>query len=253
MLGDWHDHARSEEVEKATFTDKQSLVNTLDVELLVWHDVLDFYSRNHHHRGKPFLNFAKHHAGVTDVRAELDRMFERVKKLAGGRLCVFPYSNHPAALTKWIEEADWKTDPQNAEFYLETALAMVRATEMRGHKSHTPDAFMYWGKKLLPSGVFLGPCDPYEYKGIRLDMHGHIGANGSRGGTVKTFSKLSVKTNTGHGHGPGIHHGAYRSGTSSVYDQEYVQGPSSWLNTHVVNYANGKRSLVNIINGRFRR
>ena len=92
----------------------------------------------------------------------------------------------------------------------------------------------------------------YDIKGIKVDMHGHLGPNGSRGGTVRTFAKLGVKTITGHSHGPGIMDGAYRVGTSSVYDPEYVAGPSSWLQTHGVIYANGKRSLLNIINGEYK-
>lgn len=251
VLGDWHDHAHSGMVLSATFTAKKSLVKRLKPELLVWHDVFDHYRRNHHHRGRPFINLAKHRGGCTNVREELEIMFKRVSELAGGIKSVFPFSNHPAALSRWIEEADWKTDPENAEFYLETALAMVRSTEMRGHKSHTVDAFAHWGSILFPQGIYLGPNDGYDYRGIKVDMHGHIGANGAKGGTVKAFAKLADKTVTGHGHGAGIHHSAYRVGTSSVYDQEYVAGPSSWLNTHCIIYANGKRSLINIINGEY--
>jgi hypothetical protein len=33
---------------------------------------------------------------------------------------------------------------------------------------------------------------------------------------------------------------------------EYTSGPSGWLNTHCVIYPNGKRSLLNIIKGKWR-
>ena len=83
---------------------------------------------------------------------------------------------------------------------------------------------------------------------IECGFHGHRGPNGARG-TVKNLSLLGVKIITGHGHSPGIEGPHYRTGTSTVLRLEYTEGPSSWLNSHVVVYANGKRSLINIIDG----
>jgi hypothetical protein len=83
-------------------------------------------------------------------------------------------------------------------------------------------------------------------------MHGHLGANGARGG-LRGFSKLGVKTIVGHSHTPGIIEGAYQVGTSSHLKLEYNDGPSSWLNTHALVYPNGKRTLINIIKGKWRR
>jgi hypothetical protein len=73
--------------------------------------------------------------------------------------------------------------------------------------------------------------------------------NGARG-SLKGFSKIGVKTFTGHGHHAGIDGGAYAMGTSAYRDLEYIRGPSSHLNTHGVIYANGKRALLNMIKGR---
>jgi hypothetical protein len=252
VLGDWHDHMTDESVIAATFTNENSIVNTLDPEQIVWHDALDFYSRNHHHEKNPFVKIAKHRGGCENVRDEIEHMFNRIEALAGNRFSVFPYSNHPDALARWIKDADWKLDPINAEFYLETAYEMVKSTRMTGHKSHTIDPFKYWGQKMLNRPEmfkFLGASDGYCIKDIAVDMHGHLGANGSRGGNVKAFSKLAVKNITAHGHGPGINDGAYRVGTSSRLDAEYVAGPSNWLHTHCPIYANGKRSLISIIGG----
>jgi len=247
-LGDLHHFAMSKEATNGT----AALIKQVDPIGLVWHDALDFYSRNHHHLKKVFINLAKHRAGVDDVRKELEALFKFLNKFGAGRQNVFPFSNHPAALARWIEESDWRHDPRNAEFYLETALAMVKSTKMQGHKSYTVDPFAYWGKQYMPDGVFLGPNESFEAYGIDMGNHGHIGANGARGGSVKSWAKLSKKTITGHGHGPGISHGAYRNGTLSVFDQEYVAGPSSWLHTNTLTYANGKRSLINLIGGKYK-
>ena len=36
-------------------------------------------------------------------------------------------SNHDEVIDRWLKEEDWKKDPKNAEFYLDLALAKVRA------------------------------------------------------------------------------------------------------------------------------
>jgi hypothetical protein len=66
------------------------------------------------------------------------------------------------------------------------------------------------------------------------------------------YNKMGVKTVSGHSHTPGIEGGAYACGTNSILEMEYVRGPSSWMHTDCIGYANGKRTLVNIINGRWR-
>jgi hypothetical protein len=61
-----------------------------------------------------------------------------------------------------------------------------------------------------------------------------------------------VKTIIGHSHSPGIDGGCYQTGTSTPLRLDYNKGPSSWLNCHCVLYANGKRSLLPIIDGEWR-
>jgi hypothetical protein len=63
---------------------------------------------------------------------------------------------------------------------------------------------------------------------------------------------MGVKTIAGDCHSPGIDEGAYRVGTSTLLKRGYNPGPSGWLNTHAIVYPNGKRTLVNIINGAWR-
>ena len=72
------------------------------------------------------------------------------------------------------------------------------------------------------------------------------------GGNVRQFSFQGVKTTTGHGHAPGIEGGAHRVGTSSLLKMDYNEGASSWMHAHDLIYANGKRSLVFIINGKWK-
>jgi hypothetical protein len=83
-------------------------------------------------------------------------------------------------------------------------------------------------------------------------MHGDRGPNGARG-SIKNLRRIGVKSIIGHSHSPGIDEGCYQVGTStSLVPRLQQSGPSSWLNTHCLVYANGKRTLINIINGEWR-
>lgn len=257
VMGDTHAQFVDESVLKATFEDKDSIVNVTNPKHLIWHDVLDFYSKNHHHRGNPFVDFAKYHAGLNNVKKELELTFDLINKYGKNRINVFPASNHPDALARWIKETDWKNDPVNAELYLETALYMVRGTSMGDNGSITPDPFKFWGQKFLDkmlvnSSIFLSRDEPFDLMGVDLSGHGDRGPNGSRG-SIKSMSTLGVKTITGHSHSPGIYDGACQVGTSSKLRLEYNSGPSSWLHTHCLLYANGKRALINIIKGKYKK
>lgn len=254
VMGDTHVDFVDPGVVAATFTNKDSIIRTLKINRLVWHDLLDFYSRNHHHRGDPILAVAKHKAGVGDVRAEVDRACAFVDTHTP-KACesIIVTSNHPEALNRWIKETDWRGDPENAAFYLETALAMVRSAKMTDQGSTAVDPFVYWAEKWIknPKVKFPKRTDSYTVKNIEVGMHGDRGPNGARG-NIKGFSRIGVRSIVGHSHSPAIEEGCYQVGTSTRLQLEYNTGPSSWLNTHCVVYANGKRSLISIINGKWR-
>jgi hypothetical protein len=257
VLGDLHEEFADPKTMKATFG-PNGLAELLKPGQFIWHDVHDFYSRNHHHKHEPFVNVAKAKAGADDVREALEKTFRTLSDISTchpDTLNVFVSSNHPDALAKWIKETDWRFDPKNAEFYLETALMMAKSSYMTSSGSRVADPFAYWGRQMLDfqSGHwrFLEGDESWSVKGIECGQHGHVGSGGSRG-SRKGFSKIGVKTIIGHSHSPGIEEGCYQVGTSSKLTLDYNRGASGWLNTHAVVYSNGKRSLINIIDGKFR-
>ncbi len=69
---------------------------------------------------------------------------------------------------------------------------------------------------------------------------------------VRSFAEIGVKTIIKHGQSPGIEDGCYQGGTSTYTVLEYTKGPSSWMNTHTVIYANGKRALFTIVGPNWR-
>jgi hypothetical protein len=252
VLGDLHERFHDRQVEEATFG-PGGIVHTLSPKNLVWHDTLDGYAVNPHHTGNPFIAVAKHKGGYDDARAELSAAVEYVQRYTPkGRKSYIVASNHDDFLARWLRRVDWREDPKNAEFYLETALAVVRSAKLGLGGATWSDAFAYWVARLCPGGAVraLAKNESLAIGGIECGLHGDLGPNGARG-TLANLSRLGVRAISGHSHTPGIEEGHYQVGTSTPLRLEYNAGPSSWLNTHCVIYANGKRSLLTVIDGKW--
>lgn len=254
-MGDTHVRAVDPAVVEATFG-KGGIVEMLDPRILAWHDLLDGDSINHHHRGNPFLSAHKRAFGLDDAEKEVEEAIAFLAKYTGGRESIVVPSNHDDFLQRWLMSADWRQDPTNAEFYLESALAMVRQAKSRDADAERLNAFAYWISRYVREMQrddirCLKNDESFSVAGIELGMHGDHGPNGSRG-SIKNLRRLGTKSIIGHSHSPGIDEGAYQNGTSTRLRLGYNVGPSSWLNSHTVIYANGKRCLLNIIDGKWR-
>ncbi|MEP2359089.1 MAG: hypothetical protein ABJI14_10905, partial [Marinomonas sp.] len=150
----------------------------------------------------------------------------------------------------WVLEADYKRDPINAAFYLEAAAGKIAALRRQDADFDLAE----WALKkagLSDSVVFLARDQRLEIGGIRHDQHGDIGPNGARGSAMN-LSRTGEKTNIGHSHSAAIVHGCYQMGTMSLLDMGYNQGPSSWSHSLIVTYANGKRAIITLKNGKWR-
>lgn len=251
VMGDTHVDYIDPEVYTATF-EKNGIIDALKPKQLLWHDVLDFYSRSHHHGCMETI--AKSKNGSDDVRAEVERAVNFIidNTPKNTKSVVVP-SNHPEALEKWVKVTDWRSDAVNAETYLETALYMVQTATVTENGARWGDPFHYWVDKIAPKHnlTLLHRDQSHKVKDIELSMHGDLGSNGARG-SLLGLSKIGVKSIVGHSHTPGIREGCYQTGTSSRLRLDYNRGPSSWMHTHCIIYPNGKRCLVNIINGSWR-
>lgn len=252
VMGDTHVRFIDPAVEAATFG-KHGMVNTLRPRNLVWHDVLDSYSCNPHHVGNPFVAVAKANARMGNVQDEVNEAIEFIRRRTpkwGNSIVVG--SNHDDMLRRWVIRNDWRNDPINAAFYLETALAMVRGTKMGKGGAEYPDPFRYWCDKAESVGVrVLGEDESLVLAGVELGMHGDRGPNGARG-SAKNLRRIGVRSFIGHSHSPAIDEGCYQVGTSTRLRLEYNKGPSSWLNAHGILHRDGKRQIVVIVDGKWR-
>lgn len=252
IMGDTHVDFIDPAVERATFS-QRGLVDTLRPGVLVWHDLLDAYAVNPHHKGNPFNALAKRNTGRDDIAAEVRRAIAFVDKhTPHGRASVIVSSNHDDMLSRWVVGNDWKLDPTNAVFYLRTALELAENTSMGSGGTSYPNPFAYWVKKMATSRVrTLRRTESFTLGRVELSMHGDVGPHGSRG-SVRNLRRIGVRSVIGHSHSPGIDEGCYQVGTSTSLRLEYNFGPSGWLNTHCILHADGKRQLINIINGEWR-
>lgn len=251
IFGDVHYRFSDPTVVDATFR-KDGLVETLNPGVMIFHDLMDGYAINPHHLGRPFIGVAKHHAGYDNVKQEIEETIAWLRKVTGDRKSIVVASNHDDMLARWVEQANWKNDPENAQTYLETALQMVKSAEMGERGAEVKDPFQFWVEKLRQDYNIrcLTRNQSFTVAGIECSLHGDHGPNGARG-TIKNLSQLGVRVISGHGHSPGWEGGHTRVGTMTHLGLEYTGPVGSWMNTHGSIDAHGQRHLHNIINGKF--
>lgn len=255
ITGDTHGIFLDPSVANATYAGKHAMCSVLRPEILVWHDSLDFYSRNHHHRNDPVLAYRKHISGMTDIKQELQATFDVIDKYTPlDTKSIIVRSNHDEALERWLKETDPRTDPQNMLFWCETMAACLRSIDPQTPRQTAIDPYMWWASRMMSrygECQFLDRDQHYMVEDIDVGSHGDLGANGSRG-SIRQFTRIGCKMVIGHSHSPGIEDGIYQVGVSAYLNLGYNRGPSGWLQTHCVIYANGKRSLIHIIDGQWR-
>lgn len=231
----------------------REIAPTLRPRNLVLHDVLDFESASHHHT---FFDKVRLHAqGKLDVMQELQKTcaeIDRIAEASPWSVLHIVDSNHCRHFDRWLENANNATDPGNALVYHQTKAAMIEALVRDGQYINP---FEYWARRLLKHidrVRFVGHEQPLVIGGVDYSNHGDRGPNGARG-SIASYTKVGIKTSIGHSHSAGIMDGVYQCGTSSKLDMGYNAGsPSSWSHTHIVQYPNGKRSLLTLIAGQWR-
>jgi hypothetical protein len=252
ITGDEHVLVASEDVMRATYKAKDSIVNVLKPKRIVRHDVLDCFTVSHHHRRDNFIQYSKFINNSNKIEDELQKTVNFITETTPEFAETYIISsNHHDHLKRWLTEADPKIEPWNAKIFHHLTYLMLDEIDKHINTLYVPDPFKLYCNSVNPNINFVGRNDSFKVVDIELSNHGDKGANGSRG-SLTQFSKFSDKVVIGHSHTPGINKGAYSVGCSTPKTLEYVSGPSSWMNTHCVIYPNGKRQLINIINGKWK-
>jgi len=257
VTGDEHAWFVDPKVKAATYMNSDSMVCVGRPEVVVRHDVLDCYSISHHHEGNILTQRNKSIFGWGDLRKELDDTLDYIWETTTEDFTnLIVSSNHNDHLTQWLARGERGVTPENMLLYHELMVKVLRSAERYETGVSTINPFEAYAEEYFrPEEVsieFLSPRKGYMIHDIDVSQHGHNGPNGVRG-SLTNLSKIGIKTVIGHSHSPGIMGGCWQVGTSSRYDLEYLKGPSSWLQAHCVIHANGKRQMLPIIDGKWRR
>lgn len=241
------EHVKFNTVEKITYG-KKGIVSSLSPKYIVRHDILDGYAGSHHHLRDPMIGFVKHHSGDNDYRKEVQECIDFINRTTpkGSTTLIVP-SNHHDHLAQFLQKASPNTDHTNSIFIAEMQLAM-REAALSGD-NYDP-FYLYAKDRLTCKFEFLDRNEPYYLHDVDVSQHGDVGTNGSRGsarGLAKTPDKLTI----GHSHGARIYQGVYQVGVSTGR-LEYERGLSDHSNTHCLHYKNGKRTLIDIIDGKYK-
>ncbi len=252
-MASWGLNVETNEVED----EEHSIFHRLRPRHQAFHDLLDFQARNHHRRGD-------HHFMFQMLRDGTDRIEDGLKACAtflrstSAPWCksVVVASNHNDALPRWLREADPRLDPTNLRVWCHLNDKLYSAVEEGDSEFDVVRyAISQYDDKGLADIAFVPRNGSYvvcqEYGGIETALHGDMGPNGARG-TATNMVKIATRMNVGHAHSAAILDGVYVAGLTGLMDQGYNEGPSGWSHTHVVTYANSKRTLLTIIDGKWR-
>jgi hypothetical protein len=215
--------------------------------------VFDGYSISHHGRKDPATQIAKHRSGFNNVADELTLTRNHIDSTTPkGVKNLIVSSNHHDHLLQWMKETTPLDEPWNAKTWISLWKEFEESIVMGpGGAEYSNPLAAYLTPRLKSDTEFLdGDCGRM-IGGIAIDMHGHRGANGSRG-SLNQFTRFGVPCIIGHSHTPGINKGAWQTGTSSMLRLEYTNGASSWAHCHCIIHPNGKRQLLFLIDGVWR-
>jgi len=246
------------DVESDTCTPRaDTMIDALRPRYQFFHDILDFEARNHHRIKDHRFRFQMIRNGtdlVEDGVASVGAFVWATER----EFCqsVIIYSNHDDALGRWLDTADFREDAANALYFLRLQTARYEAIE-RGEPRF--NIFRHALSEKHPRGLsgveFVDDDQSFiicqASGGVECGSHGHLGINGARGSAIQ-FTKTSMKMNVGHTHSPSIQAGVYTAGLCGLLDQGYNKGLSGWSHSQILTYSSGKRTLVTLVDGKWR-
>lgn len=217
-----------------------------------FHDTIDFTARNHHNIKDPHFLHEMYLTGMDSVQQEFQEVGEFLSTLAFREWSehFIVVSNHDQAIEHWLRNPVAMHDPVNARFWHEmNADCYISREQGRKARPFTKALEAHLTTTFLSRCTFLQEDDSYRILGeIEAGLHGHLGPNGARG-NPKNLRTVG-KANTAHTHSAGITEGIYTAGVYGELDMGYNKGLSSWSHSLIVTYANAKRAILTIREGR---
>ena len=248
--GDIHWGQRDKDVLLAVFKN-EGIVDALQPQEQFFHDVIDFTARNHHEIKDGHYWHKMLVAGqekVEDEFLQLSRWFDLIDRPWSNMFVIT--SNHDQFMEHWLRDISALKDPTNVSYWH----FLNWYCHQTIHRGVEPRPFAYAllskvNPKILPRFKILHEDESHMICGsIEAGLHGHLGPNGARG-NPKNLRTVG-KANTAHTHSAGIVEGVYTCGVYGTLRMSYTKGLSSWSHSLIVTYANAKRAILTIKNGK---
>lgn len=221
-MGDIHVAHVNHEVVDVTLN---NLFAKLKPKKLFIHDIMDSESISHHNLKDPFILHQQEVSGRNSLSNEVDEMLDWLEQIKQYNVYIVK-SNHDTHIDQFLASTDWRkmVTFKNALPYMEYATAKLKGEAPNG-------VVPYLINKRFPKFKCLTDDCNVTVKGYLMSVHGHMGANGSRG-SIQQYSRLSSKSVTGHSHTINRVGGAVSVGTSTHLRVGYNKSFSGWVNAH---------------------
>ena len=244
------------------------LVDITKPEIQVHHDFFDGKTITRHNIGKTTDNFSSHHTKKNSLWQELvltNKMLKSCKMYGSKHYIV--QSNHDDYLEKFVNDRDYKTDPENALVYLMSQTVNFIYHSKNGsicnidlpndfsiiakncEKYFLKDKFLLieycfreWFN-LDENFEFINVDSDVKILGTHIPYHGDIGVAGSKG-SFSQFANLPFENITGHTHVTGIRGNCYSVGVLASLEMGYNRGASAWSISHCGIHPNGKKVIL---------
>jgi len=250
--GDIHWNKRDVDILDAMFSE-DGILDSLWPRFQFFHDTLDFQARNHHNIKDPHFLHEMQVMGTDSVKQEFSEAgdFLANRAFRSWAQSYVVESNHDMAIDQWLRNPAGQFDPVNAEtWHLWNWRSYSDRSAKRPVHPFSDNLTTAYDRAGGKAGAlrFLHEDDSLRMCGIEFGLHGHLGPNGARGNpkNLRTVGKV----NSGHTHSAGIIDGVYTAGVFGSLDMGYNKGLSSWSHSFIVTYANGKRAIITIKDGR---
>lgn len=239
----------------------QCMQNDLQPCYVTLNDLHDQETRNHHHVDDAYKNYEMAFRGRSSVENEIKRNADFLEGIAQPNTqYLVVESNHDIALNRYILSGRYRGDELNFKYGLKLELEYLNHVEdvslaLDAYKK--PESFSlseFAIREVCAASLrhvhWIHDGESFEIDGIEVGSHGFRGSNGAKG-TVSGYARLGKPMTIGDKHSPQIMDDVYVAGVMQLH-HGYNKGPSGWAVSTVLQYANGKRTLVTFHGGDYR-
>lgn len=212
----------------------KKMITKLKPNIVRLDDVFNGHSITHWEKKLPIILYERFLAGENLLRNELDILKEGLQWYVDGDFkLLLPRCNHDIFLDRYINTQDWRQDIPNSVEYMESATLLLKGMAPKG-------LIPYYVNQWFPEVITLDGKESFRVLNTEQSVHGHVGANGSRG-SVLQYTKLSTKMFTAHTHSPSRLDGVMTAGTNTHLRVGFNDnGASSWAHADQILHTNGK-------------